>query len=242
MTTAGTSPPGSGAPAQSSPPKLLDAWEAGIVSPVTWVPVPLGGSGYTIQLAARPLAVGGVYLTVTWADILALVARTAGEQATLLPVTKATMDARWSATPAANRIILEPKTWLYKPGAPPPDEQERRWSAEINQAAPADPSSMIDGPWKEWILRPASDTSNPDNAINYGLRKDKQGAVWQTPGTMHNNQHRDYSQLFAPMLANATGPDGKLVFIPNILADTHPLTLALGGPFVVPPQIAGLTG
>ncbi|AUX42575.1 uncharacterized protein SOCE26_040080 [Sorangium cellulosum] len=208
-----------GAPAALPLPSVVEGWKEGLVDNVYWTELELGP--YRLRVATDALSVRGVRLPVTFREVLEL-CRTSH----YLPPTRAICDARWQA--AARRVVLAP---LGPPGLPALLErfptleaQAREWSKRIGPKSAA----LLDGPWKEWILEPQL---KERQAVNYGLRREG-GAVWQRPGHAHDDAHKDWSQLWAPVHRQATR-DGEAIDLVDELARGS--ELLLGG--ALPPWL-----
>ncbi|WP_437638363.1 hypothetical protein [Sorangium sp. So ce854] len=208
-----------GAPAVPPLPGVVEGWKDGLVDNVYWSELELGP--YRLRVATDALSVRGVRLPVAFREVLELC-----RLSHYLPPTRALCDARWRA--AARRVVLAP---LAPPGLPPLldryptlEAQAREWSKRIGPKSAA----LLDGPWKEWILEPGL---RERQAVSYGLRREG-GSVWQESGRVHDDAHKDWSQLWAPVHRKATR-DGEEVDLVDELARGS--ELLLGG--ALPPWL-----
>lgn len=191
---------------------LLDpvgAWRGGKVDNFQWVPLTIGE--FRLEVAADCLAVNGVRLPVSFANVIAMCSK--GQD--MLPNTRAICDARWNQ--GEKRIVLRNRP----PNNHGPDatlvRETKEWSAKIGPFS----RSLFMGPWKEWVL---DDVKKPGDATNYGLWG-PDGKPIQTLGHRHNDLHVDDSQFFAPVRRSALR-NGVKVDLLNELAKG----CSVGGP------------
>jgi len=146
---------------------LLDAWRAGLVDNVTWIPVNIGP--FTIEVAGEPLAVQGQRIAASMEDATAI-ARSMGA---MLP-TREIVDAIWAA---AQRNLTTP--------APAPATD---WGAlrARNEALGPTGSDLATGGWYDWIL---AGPMGVQGAVDYGLRDAAGGAA--QPGRDHKPTYVD---------------------------------------------------
>lgn len=199
-------------PAEDSTDALLrnpvKAWREGKVDNFAWVPLTVGD--YQLEVSPDCLAVNGIRLPVSFADVVAIC-----KSQDMVPNTKAVCDARWAQ--GDKRIVLRDRP----PTNHGPDAQlaieTRQWSAKIGPITKV----LKMGPWKEWVL---NDVLLPKQATNYGLWGPN-GSPIQSLGHRHNDLHVDDSQFFAPIRRTALFK-GQRVNLLDELARGCPL----GGP------------
>ncbi|WP_437316697.1 hypothetical protein [Sorangium sp. So ce385] len=208
-----------GAPGPLPLPDVVQGWKDGLVDNVYWSELDVGP--YRLRVATDALSVRGVRLPVAFGEVLELC-----RISHYLPPTRPLCDARWRA--AARRVVLAP---LGVPGSPvllsrypTLDAQAREWSRRIGPKS----SALLDGPWNEWILEPGI---RERQAVSYGLRRED-GGVWQPPGLAHDDAHKDWSQLWAPVHREAMR-DGRAIDLLQELAQGS--DLLLGG--ALPPWL-----
>lgn len=134
---------------------LLDAWNAGLVDNVSWVPIRVGP--FDLEVAAEPLAVHGVRVPASMNDAIAI-ARSIGA---ILP-TREIVDAIWSS---ASRQVAGP-LFVY------PDST---WGSArgYNSALGPTGNDLAAGGWQNWILAAPMGIKG---AVEYGLRDTAGGA------------------------------------------------------------------
>lgn len=193
---------------------IRDLWDKGIVDNFRWVPIKIGE--YEIEVTADAAAAYGLRMPASFDDVLAM----AGSVGDIIPPTKAIVDARWAN--AAKKIVVPP----IPGGAHRADgldpigvQQVQQWDAALG---PLSTGPLFDGGWKEWVLEP---NIQEGHAVNYGLRKDPGGAVWQSPGHAHDADWKDYSQL-ATFVKRKAKRNGVEVDLLDEIAKGGPL----GGP------------
>ncbi|WP_437717352.1 hypothetical protein WMF45_13625 [Sorangium sp. So ce448] len=67
--------------------------------------------------------------------------------------------------------------------------------------------------------------------MSYGLRREY-GGVWQTPGRVHDDAHKDWSQLWAPVHRKATRDGDEVDLLDELARGSE---LLLGG--ALPPWL-----
>lgn len=186
----------------------VKAWREGKVDNFAWVPLIVGD--YQLEVSPDCLAVNGVRLPVSFADVIGIC-----ESQDMVPNTKIVCDARWNQ--GDKRIVLRTRP----PSNHGPDAklvaETREWSAKIGPITKV----LKMGPWKEWVL---DDVRQPKQATNYGLWG-PDGKPIQSLGHRHDWQHVDDTQFFAPIRRTALFK-GQKVNLLDELARGCPL----GGP------------
>lgn len=133
----------------------------------------------------EPLTWGGVYRSVTMAELDQLAATIGGA-----PLTKSISDAVWYS---ASKKIVPPT--MSAVGEVDHDGASEAFTSALLASDDLSPPGYVDVGAKDWIL----DELTADAATNYGLR-DSMGGVAQPIRTAgdprrHNCGHRDWSQL-----------------------------------------------